>query len=191
MAGILHSSAYLRDSRWSDSQRPADYLYAVRQVKPLTANQLAISLAIATGQGDALLVRYEREKDKRKLDRVTLGTVRPLFESDREYPLFAERMRTDGESFEANTSQALFLTYHPVLRGYLKDTSDTLVSRLKSSNDEDAARQAVLRVLARTATDEEVRDLADFLAADKTAREKSCQELLWALFASAEFRFNY
>lgn len=191
MGGILHSEAYLRSSRWTGSgPRPADKTYAVGALKPLSPPQLALALAQATGYTDTLRAKYEREKAKLKLDAVTLAVVRKQFEREREYATLLTRFKQEGEAFQASASHALYLTYNPAVRAMLAPTG--LVGKLAKLPDTvEVARVAYLAVLSRQPSDEETAAVAKHLATSGVAREELCRDIVWALVAGTEFRFNH
>lgn len=189
--GILHSEAYLRSSRWADSPpRPADRTYAVAVLKPLSPPQLAVALAQATGHADVLRAKYEREKAKLKLDAVTLPVVRKRFEQEREYAALLARFRQDGDGFQANASHALYLTYNPAMKTMLSPNG--LVGRLTKQPDAaEVARTAYLTVLSRPPSAEEAATVETHLATPGVPREELCRDVVWALLAGREFRFNH
>jgi hypothetical protein len=190
MGGILHSEAYLRSSRWTGSARPADKTYAVGALKPLSPPQLALALAQATGYTDTLRAKYEREKAKLKLDAVTFAVVRKQFEREREYATLLARFKQEGESFQANASHALYLTYNPAMRAMLAPGG--LVGKLaRLPNADEMARTAYLAILSRPPSGEETAVIEKHLAMPGVAREELCRDVVWALIAGTELRFNH
>jgi hypothetical protein len=193
MAGILHSETYLRSTRWTgNDKRPGDSSYATAILKPLTADQLAVSVGVATGHFDQMAARLEREKSKRKIDEVTPSVVRSFYARDNDVREFASRFRTGGESFEANAGQALFLSYNSSMQKRLQPGGGSLVERLvKQTDDSLAVREAFLTVLSRPPTTDELDRGVDFLSASDPPRPQLCSELVWALLCGSEFRFNH
>ena len=191
LGGILHSEAYLRSSRWTGAgPRPADRTYAVAALKPLSPPQLALALAQATGYADTLRAKYEREKARLKIDAVTFAVVRKQFEREREYATLHTRFKQEGEGFRASASHALYLTYNPAVRTMLAPGG--LVGRLAKLPDAaEVARVAYLAVLSRRPSDEESAAIAKHLATSGVAREELCRDVVWALIAGTEFRFNH
>jgi hypothetical protein len=191
MGGILHSEAYLRSSRWpGPGPRPADKTYAAAALKPLSPPQLALALAQATGYADTLRAKYEREKANRKLDAVTFAVVRKQFERDREYATLLTRFKQEGEAFQANASHALYLTYNPVMKTMLAPNG--LVGKLAKLPDTgEVARTAYLAILSRPPTTAEAAAVAKHLATPGVVREELYRDVVWALLAGAEFRFNH
>lgn len=193
MAGLLHSETYLRSSKWTASaERPGDSLYATAIMKPLSPDQLAQSFAMASGYMDVMHAKYEREKKKRKLDKVTLGVVRKLLAGDRDYRTIVQRFAHRGESFEANASQALFLTYNKIMEEQFEASRGTLAEQLTELKDNaDVAERAYLRVLSRHPSKAEVAEITEYLSAANPSRRELIRDVVWALCCSAEFRFNH
>lgn len=191
IGGVLHSDAYLRSSRWAGTgPRPADRVYAVAAVRPLSPPQLAHALALATGHADALRAKYEREKARLKVDAVTLPVVRKQFERERDFGTLVARFRQEGDAFQANASHALFLSYNPVVRAMLGPNG--LVGRLaKTKDDGKAVRAAYLAVLSREPAAGEAADASKYLATPGVPRDELCRDLVWALASGPEFRFNH
>lgn len=193
MAGILHSDAYARSTRWtSPGDRPKDAEYATAVLKPLTPDQLTTSIGLATGHFQQMQAKFEREKESRKIAAVTPAIARGLYGRDRDVQEFASRFRAGGEGFEANSGQALFLSYNNLLQKQLNPSQGNLVERLvKQADDEQAVRHAFLTVLSREPNADELQRSIEFLASEKPQRPVRCRELAWALLCSSEFRFNH
>ncbi|MCA9219319.1 MAG: DUF1549 domain-containing protein [Planctomycetales bacterium] len=193
MAGVLHSDAYLRSSRWLGiGQRPSDQQYATAILKPLTPDQLAVSVGLATGHYEMMQAKLEREKDKRKIDKITPSIVRAFYSRENEVREFASRFRDGGDTFEANASQALFLSYNGSMQKRLQPSGGNLVERLsKESDHAKAASEAFLTVLARQPEPDELDRAVKFLDASDPPQPQLCSELVWALLCSGEFRFNH
>lgn len=192
MSGILHSDAYARSSRWTSSvDRPKDQDYAVAILKPLTPDQLATSMGIATGHYDLWRAKVEREKKNRKIDELTPAVARALYGRERDVQDFAARFRTAGDTFESNPSQALFLSYNQLLDKQLQPAAGNLVERLAKQPDvERSVRDAFLVVLARSPNEAELRRGVEYLQAGQEPVAAKCRDLVWALLCSSEFRFN-
>jgi hypothetical protein len=63
---------------------------------------------------------------------------------------------------------------------------------LKQVSDlEKRAELAVRTVLSRPAQAEEIRTLAEYLRRRDDRPVEACQQVVWALLTSAEFRFNH
>ncbi|WP_145093407.1 DUF1549 domain-containing protein [Anatilimnocola aggregata] len=190
MAAILHSETYLRSTRWETSgELPRAGLYAVGVLKPLSPEQLVLSMHQASGSLEPLRAKVARElKDQTPL----AIAVRMQLGRDRDWQDFAQRFRNQSEGFEATAAQALFLSYHSLASKPLQPRQGNLVERLiKQKDDEAAVREAYRNILCRAPTEQELLSATDFLKDSSTKRETLAWDLAWALLCSAEFRFNY
>ncbi len=159
-------------------------LYAVALLKPQSPEQLAWSLLQATGYADA--------------ERKALGTgatepalyARLTGQGAAVVAAFANQPGT-AAAFDARVEQALFLTNGPLLRTWLAPRAGNLTDRLTPLQGDALADELYLSVFTRRPSAEELKDTADFLAARRDDRAKALQEMVWALLASAEFRFNH
>ena len=75
----------------------------------------------------------------------------------------------------------------PIVRGWLTPRPGNLVARLQKLPGDAVAEELYLSVLTRLPDAEERRDVAEFLA----RRPGTFADLVWALLASTEFRFNH
>lgn len=191
MAGILHSETYLRDSRLVSEKRPADDLYAAAILKPLTGEQMAWALAVATGYSDQLAAKFVRDLKPAPAKGQMNPSLRVRWEKDQEFDAIVEKYRFTGESFQANATQALFATFNPFTQKLLQPIQGNLIQRLAAEKDnQKLARQAFLAILARQPGADEVQDVVKHLESAKD-RSSAIAELVWALLTSAEFRFNH
>lgn len=161
-------------------EAPADR-YLVASLKPLSPEQMGYAIVQASGQADA--------------DRAELGPTKWEGASMRRtFPIRNVFAGTPGEpedSSAATLDQTLFLKFGPVMRDVLTRRTNTLVDRLGKLKDaKSVAEEAWLSVLTRMPSDEEIADVTELLKADGD-REAIHRELVWALIASGEFRFNH
>lgn len=187
MANVLHSDAYLRSSRWDGDARPADNRYAVAALKPMSPDQLALSLAAATGYLDVLRAKYEREKNSKQAHEAP----RVRFTREREYVELTNRFHSEGGVFTANVGQALYLTYNPWMQTMRRSGPGSIVMELAAEKDTaTATRRAYARILSRPPTNDE---LTEFIAYRDSAKDAATayQDLVWALVCGSEFRFNH
>jgi hypothetical protein len=162
---------------------PASYLVAL--LKPLSPEQLAGGLMQATGLTDAERQALGKNATEAALYARLSGNVAPFIQSFGGSP-------GKAEEFDARLEQALFLANGTMLRGWLAPRAGNLTDRLLHLATADAvAEEVYLSVLTRLPSDEERKEVADFLTARRQDRAGALQDLLWALMASAEFRFNH
>ncbi len=188
MSHILHSDSYLRSSRWEGSARPADGTYAVAVLKPLTPDQLTLSIAAATGYLEVLKQKYGREKNNSKQAQ---ESPRLRLLREREATELSNRFHTEGGGYSANVGQALYLTYNPWMQTMRRSTPGTLMASLIAEKDAAVAvRQAYLQVLSRQPAEDELETAQSFVTSEKD-RAAAFQDLIWALLCGSEFRFNH
>jgi len=180
--------------------------YLVAALKPLAPEQLAFAVLQATGQTDA-----ERHGRRDPADVVFDAKLPP-----RAVPAIADLLRDAAEAAldaklaaraapfrgtfggppgepedpgSATLAQALFLKHGGAVRGLIAPRAGNLTHRLGTLSDPRAiADELFLGVLSRMPTDEERADVAAALQGDRSA---ALAEVVWALIASAEFRFNH
>jgi hypothetical protein len=190
MRGFLRelalSQTYQRSSEQPSGGKEAEPAsYTVALLKPLTPEQLAMSLMQATGLTDAERQALGKNATEAALYARLSGNVAPF-------------VRTFGgaagkaEEFDARLEQALFLANGPTVRGWLSPRPGNLTDRLMKLTSADAiADELYLSVYTRSPSAEERKDVADFLASRSADRTVALQDMAWALLASAEFRFNH
>jgi Protein of unknown function (DUF1549)/Protein of unknown function (DUF1553) len=191
LASILHSDAYLRSARWPGpaDQRPAPELFAVAELRPLSGAQMAWALTVATGYVNDL------KRVVRQTGVVARGPGLPLeirdgWESTAPYQKVAGTFRGMGGS-GTTAGHAIHLAFDPFVQQLLEKREGRTVADLAGETDDEAVTAAAyLAVLSRRPTADEVTLVREHLKGAKT-RLAGCQDLVWALLAGAEFRFNH
>jgi hypothetical protein len=160
-------------------------LYLAANLKPLSPEQLAWSLMQATGLTDAERLALGKKLSEQTLHARLAGNVAPFVR------MFGSRPG-QPQDFHATVEQALFVDNGPLLRGWLTPRTGNLTDRLlKLKNADAVSEELYLSVLTRRPSDEERKEIADYLKDRVKDRWAALQELEWALLASAEFRFNH
>ena len=176
--GILLSQAYSRSSAWSTGSRPHPSEFAVGAVKPLTPQQLARSLSLATADPESFADPKLKPADRAKRITQLAGTSNSnVFEQP-------------GENFQVSADEALFFSNSPdVEKRYL---NGGLVRRLEKVQDPaKVVDAAVWSILGRPPTPEETRLLSEYIAKRKDRRGKAVRHVVWSLLTGSEFRFNF
>ncbi len=178
--GLVLSNAYARGSRWNDGEAPPEKLFAVAQVRPLAPMQLAVSLRIASADPEGLAATDPAAGKKLEALEKSAARLAGLFPQP-------------GDNFQVGAAEAmLFANNEGLLKEVLADAPGTLVNRLKQVADlERRAELAVRSVLSRPARPEEIRALSEYMRRRADRPVDACQQAVWALLASAEFRFNH
>lgn len=177
--GIVLSNAYARSSRWEGDRQPADKYFAVAQVRPLTPMQMATSLKLAV------------------VDQKTLGsdpaeTEKRLEALEKNAEGLAKHFPQPGDNFQVSVSEAMLFANNEPLQKDLLDGNDRLVKRLlHEAEPTKRADLAIRSVLCRPPRGEEAQVIAAYLLQRQDRAEAACQQVVWALLTSAEFRFNH
>lgn len=183
--------------------------FNIAYVDPLTPEQLAVSMMQATGRanqlrgGEAARINKAKplsEEDKKdpakvaardaEIDEATW--VKALASSAGFVNLFAGQKGQPQDAFFATVDQALFFANGGDVRTWLTPSGTNLTGRaLKLEDPKAVAEELYLGLLTRLPTDEESREVADYLAQRKDDKSGAIQEIGWALITSSEFRFHH
>jgi hypothetical protein len=160
--------------------------FAVATLKPLSPEQLAWALMQATGLTDAQRKALGRNLSEQTLYQALAGNVAPFVAK------FGGRPgKPEGQGFEATLDQTLFLANGPLLSGWMAARRGNLTDRLRGLAGDAVAEELYVSVLTRRPSARERGDVAQYLKERAADRAAALEELVWALAASAEFRFNH
>jgi hypothetical protein len=177
--GLVLSNAYARSSRWEGEKAPQEKFFAVAQARPLTPMQMAVSLRLATTDPQALPA--ERAALEKRLEALTKSVDALAF-------LFPR----PTEKFQVGVSEAMLFANNLALQKELLEGAGTLVARMGQLPEmHKRAELAVRTVLSRAPTSNELKVLTEYLRGREDRPEAGCQQVVWALLTSAEFRFNH
>ncbi|HTI49596.1 MAG TPA: DUF1553 domain-containing protein, partial [Planctomycetaceae bacterium] len=189
---IVLSQTYQRSSRRRTTEgaaEPKEDQFAVARLKPLSPAQFAWAVMQATGETDV-----HRASLGEKLTEESLFTALAGYEQ-RFTHLFGGDPGHPPEGFESTADQVLFLANDPAIVNFLQQKNGNLTDRLlklPEDNPQAIADELYLSALTRKPTADDVEDVRGYLANQTgEARLAAVQELIWALIASAEFRFNH
>lgn len=177
---------------------------AVRTVKPLSPEQLAWSLMESCSIVDSYRNTSEAEVEKtvpkasveadpvKKLERefqvaqMTREKLRGV--TNQFIGLYAAAGGQPQDVFFATADQALFLANGGTVIGW----GANLANRLNTITDVNVLADDLCHsVFSRPATPAEIAQLNTYLAGRPNDRPVALKEIVWALLASAEFRFNH
>jgi len=174
--GLVMTNTYARSSRWEAEKLPDDRLFAVATIRPLAPMQLATSLKIATTDPKSLT--SDTEKKIEALEKSASGLAN----------LFVQ----PNDAFQVGVAEAMLFANNEALQKSLLEGAGTLVDTLKKEPDLlKRADLAVRTVLGRPARQEEAQALVGYMQRRQDRPEAACQQIVWALLTSAEFRFNH
>jgi hypothetical protein len=188
LRAIVLSETYQRSSAMPKAKDAEPKTFAIALLKPLTPEQFAWSLMQATG-----LIAAERKAQGAKVNEAAIYA-----KLSGHVPAFVTLFGTTpgdaafNQEFEATLDQTLFLTNGAILRDWLTARPGSLIDRLNSQKENRiVAEELYLSVLTRMPTDDERKEVGDYLGRRNANRLAALQDLSWALLTSAEFRFNH
>ncbi|MDA7527994.1 DUF1549 and DUF1553 domain-containing protein [bacterium] len=183
ISGIVISETYARSCRWiSEDELPTPSLFATGTVRPLNPRQLALSLIIATSNSERL-PGFEKPDDWEK--------QRTDFENRSSG--FADLFPIPDVGFQVGTDEALlFSNSDRFANEFLRTSDDRLIGELKKIESSEIAVEKVYQsIFCREPTEVEKQALLQYLDRDQESKETVLQQVVWALLASPEFRFNH
>lgn len=187
---LLLTKTYQRSSLRTAEQQalpaPEDDVFAVAILRPMMAEQFCWSIMQATGIADIYRVNLGTNLTEAKLYEQLAG-VEQGFVS-----VFGGEPGKPQKDFEASVEQALYLSNDAMIQNWLPQSGANLCQRLVNLPPADfkaLSDELYLTCLTRLPTDEEVQEVTTYLADRAETRPAAYQELIWALIASAEFRF--
>lgn len=210
---IMLTRTYQRSSEPPPDVSPAELgaaRYAVANLRPLSAEQLAWSVTRAAGIVDAKRAEVERSLigvDPRfraiaELDSKRKELAERLIESEtyrslagNEHPFvhfFSAGAGQSQDRLDPTVHQALFLSNGDPIRHWLGPTPSWLVGRASALTDPAATADLLyLALLSRRPTGEERAAIVASLAPRTADKPRAVQEIAWAIVASSEFRYNH
>ncbi|MED5400054.1 MAG: DUF1549 domain-containing protein [Planctomycetota bacterium] len=197
---IALSKAYQRSSQLPEGVAAADVpddRYRVALPKPLSPEQLAWSLMIATGNRDRMLagtVPADEPFDaysyiNGRIERLpaTIGETMELFSW-----MIGNPPGENPDDYNPAMGHALFLMNERLVLDWLTPRDKSLIARLVAIDKNPAAvEQLYLSVLSRPPSDDESKAAILFLDKHADSRPTALSDLAWSLLASAEFRLNH
>lgn len=185
---IALSEAYQRSSELPANVKDVSpKLFAVAPLRPLSPEQLAWSVMQASGLTDAERLAMGKNASETVITAKLAGNVTPFIRV-----FGGTRGQPEPQGFQATSDQALFLANGAQIRGWLAPRAGNLTDRLsKLSEPAAVAEELYLSVLTRRPDADETKDVAGHLKGRDKDRAVALQEMIWAMLASAEFRFNH
>jgi hypothetical protein len=180
--GLVLSKAYARSSRYEGERFPPVRSFAVARLRALTPMQLATSLRLASMSPDQLPATLKADEAERRLEGYE-NSARGM----------ASLFEQPHDDFQISVTEALlFSNNERIQRELLADGKDRLLGKLADlKSPEQVVEVAVKNVLSRPATTEEKRTLTTYLEQRRDRLPEAYRQMVWALLAGAEFRFNY
>ena len=184
------------------------YEFVVSDLKPLTPEQLANTVMESLGVTETFRVQVAAEVDKAnpltdadKQDAVKMATrQREVSEKvqlkvaslENEfiklYAAGAGQVQTD---FFATIDQALYFTNGSRIKGWVNSNSYLSGRLIKTESASEIAEQLYISLLNRRPSVQEAKQVSEYLTARTDQKAETVREMIWALLASTEFRFNH
>jgi hypothetical protein len=195
VAGIVLSRGYQLSSRWTaDTPLPAPTSFAVARLRPLSRRQLATSILLAVGDTSFDSASSpQRLRAERLLGVEGIDRVERRLELEQRAAGLLTWLDGDSPDFQSSATEALFVSNAESIQQWIRGGEGDLAQRLAAmTDDQQMVEQALRTILARSPSDQnELQELAEWIGGQETDRRATCQQLVWALIASAEFRFNH
>lgn len=183
--------------------------FTAASLKPLTPEQLCWSVFRVTGVYDRYWQAEVAELDKtsplteaQKLDAAFLA-ARQIDLEQKTYDKLKGNVATfvtfygaaagqpQGDFF-STADQALFTANAGSINSWVAPAGNNVTARVIGQSDPRlAAEELYLGILTRMPTEDEVKDVTNYLSSRVSDRNVAAQELVWAVLNSAEFRFNH
>lgn len=179
--GIVMSKAYARDTVWTSNERPLPDTLAVASIRPLNPLQYGMALRMAMVSPDQLPAELSPEEFDKRMTGIE-GGARGL----------ASLFEHPGAEFQVSVDEALALTNgERVERELLRDGKDTLLGKLQTLDRPQALELAGWTILSRALSAEETQAINTYLDARADRLPEAYRQVLWAMLASGECRFNH
>lgn len=181
--GIVLSKAYARTSEWDGSkERPADELFAIAIVRPLTPWQYGTSLRVAAASPEYFPADLKDDELDNRMKQME-GAGRNISGS-LEYP---------GDEFQVSVDEALLFSNSDKIKNeLLRDGKEMLLAKLAETKERrEATETAIWNIYSRPPADEELQALEQFLHKHEAQPAQAWKQAVWAMLTSGECRFNY
>jgi len=177
--GIVMSQTYSRASALPAETHPHAKFFGVGRLKPLTPQQLATALKLATSD-PAAFEKLKPDELEKKLENIEASARG-----------FASSFAQPTDDFQIGVGEALlFSNSDKVAKEFLSDANGTLLGRVKVMKEpRDALTLMAKAVYGRTLSDEELTALAAYVQRRNDRPAEAYKQVLWAMLTSAEFRF--
>jgi hypothetical protein len=192
VGAIVSSQAYQLSSRWeASSSPPYPGDFAVRRLRLLSPRQYAFSVLIATGRADfSEPSAIEKRADQLAGNTGSRRIAQYLTMEQQAAELLKNLDPTSSE--QTSAAEALFLSNNPSVQQLFAVDEHSLAARLTElKQPADIAEAAIRAVYCRPALPDEKNRLASWIERQQSPLPQTCEQLVWVLVTSAEFRFQH
>ncbi len=192
VGAIVTSRAYQLSSRWEQpTPLPSEGDFAVMRLGLLTPRQYAFSVLVATGRadfGEATAIEKRAEQLAGSLGSKRISQYLTVEQQAAELLANLDPAQ-DGQT---SAAEALFLSNNPAVQKLFAAEEKTLAARLAVLEQPPRIAEAAIRgVYCRAPFAGEVDHLASWVQQQTSPRQQTCEQLVWVLVTSAEFRFKH
>ena len=184
---IANSRVYQLSNRYPFAgKRPEEETFACSMVRPLSGQQLAVSMLVAAGYYDTLKSGADVKT------RSDPGALRAKLEAQHAATLagLVKNLDSGGDPYQPGIREALYEANSFAFADFV--AKGGLPARLASmKGDVPMLQEAFLCVLSRLSSPIEAERLRGYLQERAERRQASCEQIVWVLVTSAEFRFNH
>ncbi|MBI3464300.1 MAG: DUF1549 domain-containing protein [Planctomycetes bacterium] len=181
IAAIVLSRPYqLASTQESAGEVPGPEHFAIAGLRPLSPQQYAMSVLLATGEEVPQTLESEAAAEwSRKLEKQARALTAPL--------------DARSDNFQSSMGEALFMSNNAEIQALATPKGQNLAARLAAMADPTKlVETAIWTVHSRAADADEREYLVQWIEErGETRRAEACGGLVWALVTSAEFRFNH
>ena len=193
VTAIVSTRAYQLSSRWEqDSAPPKPSSFAAAALRPLSRQQLAFSLLLATGNGNISPPSDIQSRVERYAGVAGLQRIEQYLTIEKQAAGLATSLDARRADFHSSVGEALFMSNNAAAQQLINASDNNLAAQLSAFEDNDQlVTKAVRAVLSRKPHEDELTRLTDWLTRQGDDRRQASEQLVWVLVTSAEFRFNH
>ncbi len=190
---LVSTQAYQLSSRWeSDAPLPRARHFAVAQLRPLSRRQMAASLLLATGNVRLSLVGEVDRRIEKLTGVAGLQRMQERLQLEKQARDLLGHFDPRQSEFQSSASEALFLSNAEAAQRLFEAGENNLPARLTEiEKTPNLVRTAIQAVLSRPPDDTEIDELTAWFEEQSGENAAKCEQLVWVLVNSAEFRFNH
>jgi hypothetical protein len=188
----VSSQAYQLSSRWEQSTSPpSEGEFAVMRLRLLSARQYAFSVLVATGRADLSEGTAIEKRAEQLAGNVGSKRIAQYLTIEQQAAELLANL-DPASSGQTSAAEALFLSNNSAVQKLFAADEKTLAAKLAElKSSAEIAETAIRGVYCRPALPEEKDRLTKWIEQQRSPRRQVCEQLVWVLVTSAEFRFQH
>ncbi len=192
IAAMASTRAYGLSSRWPhEGETPSPRLFAAARLRPLSQQQLAFSLLLATGNAQFESPSDVQSRVERYVGVSGIRRIEQYLTIEGRANEIAKSLDPRAPEFQSSAGEALFMSNNEAIDS-LVGGEHGLAARLTTVEDSnEVVTRAIRQIYGRLPEDDELKQLSAWLGEQGNDRAAACRLLVWSLVSSAEFRFNH